>query len=277
MAAWTTVDLKPVGTPGQVDDINVFVDAMSRVFEPAIASRGTILSNRFVVDEPEEGHPDLVAQQRLTAFFPPSRYRILEPIRIEPAPGAGSGFGFTASAFRQGAEILLDRTQKRRTDVVASVIFTDVVDSTDFISEHGDRPWIDLMLRHRRLVRSLTRQHRGAFWKGTGDGFLITLPGIASIKTIELIHQLAESLRSHGLNLRAGLHWGQFSRLEDDVAGIEVNVASRLMGLAGADELVLSGAAYDLLSNEQPGATAMGPVSLKGVLPSRWLAHRLRI
>ena len=267
--SWVSLELRPVGLPGELNDVKEFMDAMTPIFEPSIVSKGGNLGVRFKVDAIPEADAGLIGLHRLTVFFPPSRYRIDGAVNVELAINNAAGGCFTADAYRRGADLLIQRTN-RTGDIVASILFVDIVGSTELISRIGDRPWVGKLLKQRKLTRHLVRRARGRLVNIAGDGFLILVPGTPSTAR-QLTHELMQATHANGLALRAGLHWGQFSRIEDDIAGIELHAAARLLDYAGANEIVFSGPVRDLVDAT---AEPLGPKVLKGVLPPEWLTYR---
>ena len=117
--------------------------------------------------------------------------------------------------------------------MLATVLFTDICDSTARAAEMGDRGWRFLLERHDALFRQALERHRGREVKRTGDGFLATFDGPA--RAIRCAASVAEAMGSLGLQIRAGLHTGELEVMDSDVGGLAVHIASRVMGAAGAE------------------------------------------
>ncbi|MBA2326100.1 MAG: adenylate/guanylate cyclase domain-containing protein [Actinobacteria bacterium] len=151
--------------------------------------------------------------------------------------------------------------------VLATVLFTDIVDSTGRASELGDRRWKELLDRHDSVVRQQVERARGTYVKSTGDGALATFDGPArAIRCAGAIHQ---SLRGLGLQVRAGLHTGEVELGGNDVAGIAVHLAARVVDQAEPDEVLVSRTVVDLVAGSGLEFADRGAHELKGV-PGEW-------
>src|SRR5262249_34043267 len=130
--------------------------------------------------------------------------------------------------------------------VLATVLFTDIVGSTERAAELGDRSWSELLDRHHTLVRRELTRFRGAAKDTPGDGFFATFDGPA--RAIRCAQSVAEQVRDLGLELRAGLHTGECELHDDKVAGIAVSIGARVAGLAGPGEVLVSSTVKDLVA-----------------------------
>lgn len=148
-----------------------------------------------------------------------------------------------------------------------TVLFTDIVDSTQIASERGDRQWQDLLLKHHDVARGLFRNHGGTEIKSTGDGFLTTFLG--PTPAISCAKALHERLQPLGLHIRAGIHIGECNLRDGDISGLAVHLASRLLSHAGQGEIVVSRTVKDLLVGSQFHFDDKGSVVLKGI-PGDW-------
>ena len=148
--------------------------------------------------------------------------------------------------------------------LVASVLFTDIVDSTRHAVELGDHEWRLRLMKHNELVRSLLLEYRGQEIKQTGDGFLalFSTPGRA-VRCAEVIVGAVGEL---GIEIRAGVHSGEVELMDAaDVAGITVHWAARVGAMAGASQVVVSDTTKDLLAGEDLRFRSQGTHSLKGI------------
>ena len=151
--------------------------------------------------------------------------------------------------------------------VLATVLFTDIVGSTDRASEIGDARYRELLADHDRLVRQTLDRFEGREVKTTGDGFLATFDGPArAIRCAQAIH---EALRPIGVDVRAGLHTGEIDLIDGDVEGIAVHIGARVMAKADAGETVVSSTVKDLVVGSEIGFEDRGEHELKGV-PGTW-------
>ena len=151
--------------------------------------------------------------------------------------------------------------------ILATVLFTDIVDSTRHAAELGDRQWRDLLDRHNALMHRCIERFRGRAIKSTGDGFLATFDGPA--RAIRCASAAREEARQIGIALRAGLHTGEIELIGDDIGGIAVHIASRVLGQAGDDMIWVSRTVKDLVVGSDFEFRDQGGFNLKGV-PGEW-------
>ncbi len=151
--------------------------------------------------------------------------------------------------------------------MLATVLFTDIVDSTVKAIELGDRSWRDLLERHNALVRRELLRFRGREIETTGDGFLATFDGPA--RAIRCASAIASGVHELGLSIRAGLHTGECEVADGKVAGIAVHTGARVAAQATADEVLVSSTVKDLVAGSGITFTERGLHELKGI-PGRW-------
>jgi class 3 adenylate cyclase len=151
--------------------------------------------------------------------------------------------------------------------VLATVLFTDVVDSTRLAAELGDRRWHRLLEAHHAAVRRNLARFRGREIKTTGDGFLATFDGPA--RAIRAADAIRGELGELGLRLRVGLHTGERELLGTDIGGIAVHIAARVLAQAGPGEIWCSRTVKDLVAGAGFGFADRGTHTLKGV-PDQW-------
>jgi class 3 adenylate cyclase/pimeloyl-ACP methyl ester carboxylesterase len=151
--------------------------------------------------------------------------------------------------------------------VLATVLFTDLVDSTSRAAELGDRRWHRLLEQHQEAVRRQLARFRGREVKTTGDGFLATFDGPA--RAIRAADAIRAELAELGLGVRVGLHTGECELLGEDIGGIAVHIAARVLAQAGAGEIWCSRTVKDLVAGAGFAFTDRGTHRLKGV-PDRW-------
>lgn len=151
--------------------------------------------------------------------------------------------------------------------VLATVLFTDIVDSTAKASAMGDAKWSKLIGSHNEMSSELVERHRGRVIKSTGDGILATFDGPA--RGVRCAQAITERVHHLGINIRAGLHTGEIEVLDDDIRGIGVHIASRVEASAGPDEVVVSRTVRDLVSGSGIEFRSRGLSQLKGV-PGDW-------
>ena len=151
--------------------------------------------------------------------------------------------------------------------VLATVLFTDLVDSTGLAAGMGDRRWHRVLVEHQELVRRQLGRFGGREVKTTGDGFLATFDGPA--RAIRAADAIGAGVRDQGLEVRAGLHTGEVELLGDDIGGIAVHTAARVLAKAGAGEILCSRTVKDLVAGSGFAFAERGTHRLKGV-PDSW-------
>jgi len=151
--------------------------------------------------------------------------------------------------------------------VVATVLFTDIVGSTDLAATLGDRRWRELIDRHHQAVRSELARWRGREIKTTGDGFLATFTSPAA--AIGCADAITDRVRRLGVEVRCGVHAGEVELMGDDVAGLTVHIGARITDLAGAGEILVSGTVRDLVAGTDLRFDSRGRHCLEGV-PGEW-------
>lgn len=151
--------------------------------------------------------------------------------------------------------------------VLATVLFTDIVGSTRLAVEVGDHRWHELLDRHDRLAQQTVEKHRGNFVKSTGDGILATFDGPG--RAVRCALAFGAAAQQMGLPLRAGLHTGEIEVRGQDVGGIAVHAAARVMAQCGANEVLVSRVVTDLVAGAGLKFTGRGAFDLKGI-PGQW-------
>ena len=151
--------------------------------------------------------------------------------------------------------------------VLATVLFTDIVGSTERAVALGDRAWRDLLNRHHAVVRDELDRHRGREVATTGDGFLATFDGPA--RAIRCAAAIRAAVAGLGLAIRAGVHTGECERVDDTIAGIAVHTGAGVMATAGAGEIVVSSTVRDLVAGSGLAFRDHGTHALKGI-PGEW-------
>jgi class 3 adenylate cyclase len=151
-------------------------------------------------------------------------------------------------------------------------MFTDIVSSTERAADLGDERWTSTLEAHDALVDRYVRSYRGEVLKTTGDGVLATFDGPA--RAIQCALDLVAAVRGIGLELRVGLHTGEVERTGGDVHGIAVHIAARVIGLAGAGDVLVSGAVPPLVLGSGLVFENLGLHALKG-FPDEWPVFRV--
>jgi class 3 adenylate cyclase len=151
--------------------------------------------------------------------------------------------------------------------VLATVLFTDIVGSTERAAAAGDRDWRALLERHDELVRKHLAAFRGREIKQTGDGFLAAFDGPA--RAVSCAAAIADGVRALGLEIRAGVHTGECELRNGDMAGMAVHIGARVGAAASPGEVLVSSTVKDLVVGSGLAFRERGPTELKGV-PGEW-------
>jgi pimeloyl-ACP methyl ester carboxylesterase/class 3 adenylate cyclase len=220
--------------------------------------------------------PTLVLHRQNDALVPVEQGRELA-MRIPGAkfieyPGDGHAFWYGdveamlgdieefVTGARQGSSHELER-------VLATVLFTDIVDSTRSAAEMGDHTWRRLLDSHDQLAKQMVEKHRGSLIKSTGDGVLATFDGPG--RAVRCALSFGAAAKQIGLPLRAGLHTGEIELRGRDIGGIAVHAAARVMAKSQPDEVLVSRVVTDLVAGAGLRFSERGSYELKG-LPGRW-------
>jgi class 3 adenylate cyclase len=156
--------------------------------------------------------------------------------------------------------------------LLATVLFTDIVDSTRKAVELGDAAWKELLVECEERSKAEIARYSGTFINTTGDGVLATFDGPA--RAVRCAQAIGMSLREVGLEIRAGCHTGEVELDGDTVQGIAVHIGARVAALASGGEVLVSSTVKDLVVGSGLGFESAGEHELKGV-PDRWRLYRV--
>jgi class 3 adenylate cyclase/dienelactone hydrolase len=191
--------------------------------------------------------------------------RLLELAGIDHAAAVGDNAMEIADAI---GEFLTGAKARVAVDtLLATVLFTDIVGSTEKAAKLGDRRWRDLLDNHHATVRRNLVRFRGREVKTTGDGFLAAFDGPA--RGVRCACAIVDEIKSLGIEVRAGLHTGECEIMGDDYGGIAVHIGARVAALAGPGEVLVSSTVKDLVAGSGLDFSDHGSRSLKGV-PGEW-------
>jgi class 3 adenylate cyclase len=168
-----------------------------------------------------------------------------------------------------------DRIRDEETEFdrgLATVLFTDIVDSTAQSAAMGDRAWTEIRAQHDRIVRATLGRFRGREIKTMGDGFLATFDGPA--RGVRCAEAIASGVKPLGIEVRAGVHTGEVAFEGDDVAGLGVAIGARVGAKARGSEVLVSQTVKDLVAGSGLTFEDAGEHELKGV-PDRWHLYRV--
>jgi class 3 adenylate cyclase len=177
-------------------------------------------------------------------------------------------FGDSEAALGEIEEFLTGARREAEPDrVLATVLFTDIVDSTKTAAELGDAEWRKVLEAHGEGTRAALERFGGREVKSMGDGFMATFDGPA--RGIRCAQAVVEDAQGIGIRVRAGLHTGECEVMGDDIGGIAVHIASRVSSMAGAGEVLVSRTVRDLVAGSGIEFDDRGRHTLKGV-PDEW-------
>jgi class 3 adenylate cyclase len=156
--------------------------------------------------------------------------------------------------------------------MLATILFTDIVGSTEKAAELGDAAWKELLDRHHEIVRGELARFRGRQIDTAGDGVLAMFDGPA--RAVSCARSIASSVRDLGIRIRAGVHTGEVELTDHGLRGIAVHIGARIVALADADEVLVSSTVRDLVAGSGLMFEEAGEHELKGV-PDRWRLYRV--
>ena len=155
------------------------------------------------------------------------------------------------------------RTQPEPDRMLATVLFTDIVGSTQHAAELGDTAWTDILKAHHARIREELERYGGREMRTTGDGFFVLFEGPA--RAVRCALALVDAVRPLGLEIRAGLHIGEVELAGDDIEGLAIHIGARIAALAGTGEVLVSRTIKDLVVGSGLTFVDRGMHALKGV------------
>ena len=279
-SGWGTREFAALVYPSRVTDPG-FLEWFAKFMRASATPRALVAQARVMLSSDAQAAlpliqaPTLVLHRRDFAMFPLDVGRYLsdhiEGARLVELEGSDSGI-----AFGPDTDHILDTIQEFLTGtkpvpasdrVLATVLFTDLVDSTGRAAEMGDGNWAVLLDKHDAFIGNEIESNRGRLIKTTGDGVLATFdaPGRAIRSAIAIRKGLSEM----GIDVYIGLHTGEVEMRGDDVGGIAVNIAARVMAQAKPGEVLVSSSVPPLVAGSGIGFDDRGVGELKGV-PGEW-------
>lgn len=279
VAAWGTGEFEHVLNPDM--PWNEEIRATWARYERLAASPRTVALMMPAVSEleirsllPAVRVPTLVVQHTGDSFVPLADGKYV----ADHIPGAnyvelpGRNVYHNVEPWRESFQHVAEFLTGEQPDVVddrvlATVLFTDIVDSTRRAAEMGDREWHALLDAHDAVVRSQLARFRGRDVNTSGDGFLAMFDGPQ--RAIRCAMAIRDAVRTLGIEVRAGLHTGECEVRGDDIGGIGVHIGARVSALAGANEVLVSSTLRDLVIGSGIEFEDRGAHTLKGV-PGEW-------
>lgn len=187
-------------------------------------------------------------------------------------PSWNHWYGRADGIIQQLGRFIRELSEEARFDrVLATVMFTDIVNSTKLAAELGDRAWRELLSRHHAIVRGMLARYRGTEIDTAGDGFFASFDGPA--RAIRCGRAIADAVTSLGLEIRAGIHTGEVETIDGKLGGLAVVIGARIGAAAKPSEVLVSQTVRDLVAGSGLGFEDRGEHEFKGV-PERWRLYR---
>jgi class 3 adenylate cyclase len=258
--AWFASFMRQIGGPGDVISwVKVDQDLDVRDLLPSIRVP------TLVIHRQEDRVVSVEHARYLAAAIPGAALRVL--------PGITHGYaGDDLADAIEGFVATIRREEEEFDRVLATVLFTDLVASTETAVAVGDAGWRDLVTSHNHVVRGLLARFRGHEMDTAGDGFFATFDGPA--RAVRCAQAIVESVRDLGIEVRAGVHTGEVETIDAKAGGIAVVIGARITETAGASEILVSSTVKDLTAGSGIVFQDAGEHELRGV-PDRWRLYRV--
>jgi class 3 adenylate cyclase/alpha-beta hydrolase superfamily lysophospholipase len=277
-ALWGTTDLVRLTAPGLNDD-EASLRAFARAMRASATPRTAEAQYRYAMSVdvrdmlPLIQAPTLVIHNKGNPFVPVEHGEYLAEhiagAKLVTIEGVGAAGTPVADAFLDAVSEFLtgQRTTVDADRVLATVMFTDIVESTVTATRMGDSRWRHVLDVHDQLIREQLPRFGGREVNTTGDGFVATFDGPA--RGVRCGQALIHALGQRGIQVRVGLHTGECELRGDDLAGLTVHIAARVAALAGPNQLLVTSTLRDLVLGSGIDFEEAGAHSLKGV-PGTW-------
>ena len=276
---WGTAEFASMNNPDRAAD-RTYLNELARWTRFAATPRTAAAQYRYLLGNvdvrsalPLVQAPTRVLHVKESSLIPLEHGRYIaqhiEGAELVELPGAGFSFGaHMTQLIDESVEFLTgERPPIAVERVLATVVFTDIVQSTETAAELGDQQWRKLLDAHDARIREQLRIYRGTEVNTTGDGFLASFDGPA--RAIQCSESILDATRELGIELRIGVHTGECEVRGDDLGGLAVHIAARIGALAVAGQILVSGTVRDLVVGSQIDFDELGEFELKGV-PGRW-------
>jgi class 3 adenylate cyclase len=277
-AHWGTPDLVARAWPSQADDPE-FVQWLAKLQRAVATPKNAAARIRYIIESLDAREalplirvPTLVLHAKDNVSFSIEEGRYLADhiagAKFVELPGGDLFVAASATALDEIAELLTGERPLVEVDrILTTVLFTDIVGSTERAAREGDRRWSELLSAHREVVRSELRHFRGQEIDTAGDGFLATFDGPA--RAIRCACAIRDQVEAMGLEIRAGLHTGEVELSHEGPRGLAVHIGARIGAAAGPGEVLVSRTVADLIVGSGIKLADRGEHKLKGV-PGRW-------
>jgi class 3 adenylate cyclase len=281
-AVWGTLDLVPMAFPSRVGD-REFAQWLAKLLRASATPRSAAAQIRYIIENldargalPLIQAPTLVLHSKDNVIFSIEEGRYLadhiDGAKFAELPGGDIFVATSPTAVEEIGEFLTGERPPVEVDrILTTLLFTDIVGSTERGASLGDQAWRSLLDAHDRTVRDHLRRFRGREINTTGDGFLASFDGPA--RAIRCALAIAEATRALGIDLHLGLHTGECEVRGDDLGGMAVHIAARVGAVATPGEVLVSSTVKDLVVGSRIDFVDRGGHELKGV-PGSWRLYR---
>ncbi|MDX1468409.1 MAG: adenylate/guanylate cyclase domain-containing protein [Acidimicrobiia bacterium] len=273
---WGTGEFVAEMVPSRAND-REFVSWMARLMRatatPSAVAKYMEASTKADVREvlPTITQPTLILQPKDFPVFGVDHARYLDAnlanstlVELDGPADAYPSFGLADQVTRETQRFLTGAAPVTPTErALATVLFTDIVSSTEMATQLGDRQWRRLLDRHDDTVRRDLSTHSGYLVKNTGDGILATFDGPG--RAVGFARALNMNLSSIGLSIRTGIHTGEIEQRNGDIGGLAVHLGARIMAAAAAGEILVSRTVKDLVIGSSLQFVDRGVHALKGI------------
>jgi class 3 adenylate cyclase/pimeloyl-ACP methyl ester carboxylesterase len=281
-AIWGTPDVVPFVFPSRADDPE-FRQWAAKVMRAFATPKSAAAQLRYFIENLDAREalplirvPTLVLHSKNNLDFSTEEGRYLADhitgARFVEFPGGDDTVAFSLTAVEEIIEFVTGERPPVEVDrILTTLLFTDIVGSTERAASVGDQAWRSLLDAHDRTVREQLRRFRGKEINTTGDGFLSSFDGPA--RAIRCALAVAEATKQLRLDLHLGLHTGECEVRGDDLGGLAVHIAARIASLAAPGEVLVSSTVKDLVAGSRIEFVDRGEHQLKGV-PEAWRLYR---
>ena len=281
-ATWGTPDLVRMAWPSRASD-QEFVQWLAKGMRAIATPKNVAAQLRYIIESMDAREalrlirvPTLALHSTNNPAYSIEEGRYLADhiggAKFVELPGADVAVFTSPSAVEEIAEFLTGERPAVEVDrILTTLLFTDIVGSTERAASMGDQAWRSLLDAHDRTVRDHLRRFRGREINTTGDGFLASFDGPA--RAIRCALAISESIRALSIELHLGLHTGECEVRGDDLGGLAVHIAARISALAEPGEVLVSGTVKDLVAGSRIDFVDRGEHQLKGV-PGSWRLYR---
>jgi class 3 adenylate cyclase/pimeloyl-ACP methyl ester carboxylesterase len=273
-ATWGTPDRVVLGFPSRADDPE-FRQWLAKVARAAATPKSAAAQIRYIIESLDARHalpliqvPTLVLHTKDNLIYSSAEGRYLADhiagAKFVELPGGDVFVAFSTTGMEEIIEFLTGERPEVEVDrLLTTLLFTDIVSSTERAAALGDQAWRSLLDAHDRTVRDHLRRFRGKEINTTGDGFLASFDGPA--RAIRCALAMAEATKQLGIDLHLGLHTGECEVRGDDLGGLAVHIAARVGALAAPGEVLVSSTVKDLVAGSRIDFVDRGEHQLRGV------------